>query len=524
MSEQHTYFVKGSNGLTNSDAKVIGPVLAEMAKAGPVTARAVVEVAHSENSPLHPYFEWDDKKAAEAYRVGTARDMIRTVRVRVISESGGAVGLASQKLTVRPYTSARQQEHLPTIVAAREKAHDPDHLMERSLDPDYYPQQLEDALDIIDNLRSLLRAATDNESPLGGDFGLTKKEGTIYQLLKQKGFASKEAIYTVLYGLSDDGPDKKIIDVFICKLRRKLPPGETIETIRSEGWKLVTEAFSDMPKRRFTDLRETSPERVNGLDASHPAVREARTLFPSTVISPGDSPQLLVSGEHSRKLGSHVTKGPWSGFPIYQLSLEERATCPKSCFHWRTCYGNGMQLARRHRNDEMLIPVLHAELTDLQDEFPRGFVVRLHVLGDFFSKEYVDEWASFLDLFPALHVFGYTAWPRDSEIGAAVAELAATRWDRFAIRFSASESAPEGATTIWRAPEASTIPEGIVCPAQTGKTACCGSCGLCWAPAAKDKTVVFIAHGPKKGTLPERDPMEPLRAPTRAQLMAGKAR
>jgi hypothetical protein len=37
--------------------------------------------------------------------------------------------------------------------------------------------------------------------------------------------------------------------------------------------------------------------------------------------------------------------------------------------------------------------------------------------------------------------------------------------------------------------------DGIVCPAQTNRTECCGTCGLCWHENAVDKTIIFIEHG-----------------------------
>lgn len=278
------------------------------------------------------------------------------------------------------------------------------------------------------------------------------------------------------------------------------------------------------PFRRFTDVKELDPENVNGLAADHPAVLEGRTLFPTTVVDPRNSNRLLVSGGNSRKIGDRVTKGPWAGMPIYTLTLEERASCPSTCFHWQTCFGNGMPLARRHRHGQDLIDYLRAELRDLQNEYPEGFVVRLHVLGDFWSVDYVAAWAGFLRTFPALRVFGYTAHERGSEIGAALKRITDKQWDRFAIRFSSAMPKPQGATTIFRKAEADNVPEGIVCPMQTGKTDCCGTCGLCWSEAAKDKTIVFMAHGrvggkpgPRKARAPE-DPA-PLQSPARLRTI-----
>lgn len=247
--------------------------------------------------------------------------------------------------------------------------------------------------------------------------------------------------------------------------------------------------------RRFTSKPKRDPAKLKHLSILHPAIKGNRTIFPSSVISAKDSPRLLISGVNSIKLGRQVQKGEWAGFPIFQLSLEERASCPPTCNNRLSCYGNAMPFARRHQMDEHLIPRLRYELEMLQERHPAGFVVRLHVLGDFYSQEYVRAWVSFLADFPALHVFGYTAWPRGSKIGLLVTAASNSQWDRFAIRFSSDKSWPQGATTIWRTPDAAIVAEGIVCPAQTDATACCATCGMCWAKAAKEKTIVFVGHG-----------------------------
>jgi hypothetical protein len=48
---------------------------------GELHPQAVVADARDEKSPLHRYFEWDDRKAAEAHRVDQARALIRSIRV-----------------------------------------------------------------------------------------------------------------------------------------------------------------------------------------------------------------------------------------------------------------------------------------------------------------------------------------------------------------------------------------------------------------------------------------------------------
>jgi hypothetical protein len=57
---------------------------------GTVTPHAVVADARDEASPLHPVFEWDDSKAANAYRIDQARSVIADVMVVFAEEVDGA--------------------------------------------------------------------------------------------------------------------------------------------------------------------------------------------------------------------------------------------------------------------------------------------------------------------------------------------------------------------------------------------------------------------------------------------------
>ena len=145
------------------------------------------------------------------------------------------------------------------------------------------------------------------------------------------------------------------------------------------------------------------------LPSHHPAARAGRSIFPSRVFDPDELPALLKSGHNSRKIGRQVTKGPCKGQPIYTLTLEERASCPRSCREWLGCYGNNMQAAERVVHAPPLIAALRIELAALAARHPAGFLVRLHVLGDFWSVEYVDSWADALARHPGLTLFGFTS-------------------------------------------------------------------------------------------------------------------
>jgi hypothetical protein len=70
-------------------AQVVGERLAELEEigGGHITPRQVVEDARSDESPLHPAFEWDDEEAAERFREDQARRLIRYCYV--VAESPG---------------------------------------------------------------------------------------------------------------------------------------------------------------------------------------------------------------------------------------------------------------------------------------------------------------------------------------------------------------------------------------------------------------------------------------------------
>ena len=223
------------------------------------------------------------------------------------------------------------------------------------------------------------------------------------------------------------------------------------------------------------------------LSSLDPANRYGRSLFPSRVYDPDEVGRVLKTGHQSRKIGKAVAKGKRKGWPIFTLTLEERATCPRTCQAWSYCYGNNMQAAERITPGDDLETALWAELEVLQDKHPKGFLIRLHVLGDFYSLAYVDMWRQALIGFPALHVFGFTARLPGTSIGDALWPLTTNQWDRFAIRYSGADL-PRKASNI---AGSDTDSQSIICPAQTGATDCCATCSLCWA---SDVSISFERH------------------------------
>lgn len=222
----------------------------------------------------------------------------------------------------------------------------------------------------------------------------------------------------------------------------------------------------------------------------HPAVVEGRTIFPSSVQRAEPKSRILKSGHHNPKIGKVVMKGRWKGMPIYTLTLEERATCPRTCLEWRHCYGNSMHLADRFRVGARFELLLELQIRELAKQHPQGFVVRLHVLGDFYSEAYALRWWIWMTQIEQLHVFGFTARiDPDSPITQALARIRREFPDRWWIRFSGADMATM-ASEVVDLPDAA-HPDSIVCPQQTGRTLACATCGLCWA---SKRNIAFLRH------------------------------
>ena len=112
-------------------------------------------------------------------------------------------------------------------------------------------------------------------------------------------------------------------------------------------------------------------------------IKNGRTIYLKSVKVVDFYPHQALKPVKNKKLGKTVTKGKHKGRPIYTLTLEERATCPRSCGHWDDCYGNNMPFAHRLTAGQGLTKKIYADLTAIQKKH-KQFLVRLHVLGDSF--------------------------------------------------------------------------------------------------------------------------------------------
>ena len=175
-----------------------------------------------------------------------------------------------------------------------------------------------------------------------------------------------------------------------------------------------------------------------------------------------------------------------------------------------------MGMAHRYRITSEVESLIEGQLQFLNKIHKSGFLVRLHVLGDFDTTEYVNFWLSCLDEFKRLHIWGYTARldfnkndprysPNDSEIFQIIEKMNTEFSDRCLIRFSGYEDDPSKVNYRVALSESEPLAQklisenkAIVCPYQiksnnTGErlTHSCSSCGLCWNDSV-NKAIVWV--------------------------------
>ncbi len=64
-------------------SKEISVILHKAFPGNAFTARDIVEYARPKKSPLHKFFEWDDDKAADQYRLTQARTLIKCIVIKL---------------------------------------------------------------------------------------------------------------------------------------------------------------------------------------------------------------------------------------------------------------------------------------------------------------------------------------------------------------------------------------------------------------------------------------------------------
>lgn len=105
------------------------------------------------------------------------------------------------------------------------------------------------------------RRLSDQEthSLLRQTFNLTKTEASMFlPLITKPGAHTKEALHHMAYNAgADGGPEIKIVDVMICKIRKKLAPhglNEHLKTVWGDGYKLTPEGHTTIEQMLIATL------------------------------------------------------------------------------------------------------------------------------------------------------------------------------------------------------------------------------------------------------------------------------
>ena len=178
-----------------------------------------------------------------------------------------------------------------------------------------------------------------------------------------------------------------------------------------------------------------------------------------------------------------MTKGKHKATNIY-IDTRGRATCPRSCGHWEDCYGNNMPFAHRLTAGQGLTKKIYADLTAIQKKH-KQFLVRLHVLGDFYSVDYVEFWAMCLKKFPGLAIWGYAHWHPGTDIGDAIGRLRGKSGAGLQLD---SQTCPKMLClqTLRRLQQ-----RVLLVLNRQAKAKSCADCALCWT---MNKPVKFLTH------------------------------
>ena len=224
---------------------------------------------------------------------------------------------------------------------------------------------------------------------------------------------------------------------------------------------------------------------MSALSSTHPAIVNSQTMYRKNVHDAGNYAHAVIKASTNIKLGKKVTKGHLRGAKIFTLTLEERATCDSECEHWLDCYGNNMPFGHRFEANDALMVSIERDLDKL-DAKGKPYLVRLHILGDFFNLKYVLFWKKQLKNRELLNIYGYTRNHPNKPLGYALKLLRKQYGERFAIRFSNYPDDPMSA----QSKDLST--NGVDCPEQLGLAESCGDCALCWS--MPKKPVIFYDH------------------------------
>ncbi|MBA7688194.1 hypothetical protein ES703_96673 [subsurface metagenome] len=188
-----------------------------------------------------------------------------------------------------------------------------------------------------------------------------------------------------------------------------------------------------------------------------------------------------------------ISRGNLKIGSLPSFSLPVVTTCPgKTPFCERYCFGlkgNFRLLNVLEANDRRLDATLRSDFVDImvnEIRQTRAPAFRLHVVGDFYSVEYIHKWVDIAGALPDVIFFGSTRSWRCEFLSEAIKLL--RDLDNFYMKASVDATdtlSPQGCGWSTWAVEG----RGMTCPHDEGKVANCLECKRCWT--RKDLDVTF---------------------------------
>jgi len=137
------YKVKKGSIYSNKDAKIIGNCIENLMKdnAGEISAKQLLDTAKSIRSPLHKYFDWDDTKAAEKWRLHQSRQMLSSIVVTVNCDNIPK----EQRCFVNVVNDSKENVYVPVLTAINK----PDYLQQLIKEAQMYINHFNDVLTLL---------------------------------------------------------------------------------------------------------------------------------------------------------------------------------------------------------------------------------------------------------------------------------------------------------------------------------------------------------------------------------------
>ncbi|MCK4387794.1 MAG: hypothetical protein KAW00_03385 [Dehalococcoidia bacterium] len=195
------------------------------------------------------------------------------------------------------------------------------------------------------------------------------------------------------------------------------------------------------------------------------------------------TPQLDLFGEVKVKEPLQVSRWNTKLGVLPSFSLPVLKTCPgKTEFCSRLCYGLNGRFARQRVREIYQSNLEVSKQADFVERIVRELLktkpeaFRLHVVGDFYSVEYVEKWLEIADRVPDIKFFGSTRSWRVPGLRDAVTRLRdlPNVYLRASIDFSHLDK-PSCSWGVW-----SIEGEGDPCPHDYGLIENCITCKKCW--------------------------------------------